>query len=115
MFIHRFFMCLSTPEINIVMIRSHPSVRAPISQTHAPAGSLNLPAFDDAEDVIRDLIVAIRPELLGTEQAVELREFLEHVIVATSPDQPMGAVAVYMIRHAVLSADASQLMTVGAP
>jgi hypothetical protein len=97
------------------MIHSHPSVGTPTPQTHIPTGSLNLPAFADAADVVRDLIVAIRPELLDTEQAIELREFLEHMIVATSPDQPMGAVAVYMIRHAVLSADTNQLMTCGAP
>ncbi len=87
--------------------------------TFIPTGSLNLPAFDDASDAVRDLIAAVRPELLGTEQAVELREFLEHMIVTTSPDQPMGIVAVHMIRQAVLSAElgtgVGHLTTYGAP
>ncbi len=104
------------------MCHSHPPTNLP---TQASANSLNLPAFDDASDAVRDLIAAVRPELLGTEQAVELREFLEHMIVATSPDQPMSIVAVHMIRQAVLSAeldanvgvgmDVGHLTTCGAP
>jgi hypothetical protein len=78
---------------------------------------LNLPAFNDAEDTVRDLIAAVRPELLGTDQADELREFLEHMIEATSPDRPMGAVAVTLIQQAVWlsQAHACHLMTCGAP
>jgi hypothetical protein len=96
------------------MCRSHPLTDMPM-QAHTPTGSLNLPAFDDASDTVRNLIAAVRPELLGTDQADELREFLEHMIVATSSDRPMGIVAVNMIRQAVLSANADHLMTCGAP